>query len=127
MNEKEHLKDRLVYEKKHLQNMTRIMEVCQYINHQYTEDLPLDALAKVAGMSKFHLAKVFKKILKITCHDYILLQRTKAAEKLLLSPDLSILQVSLQAGFSSLSTFNRVFKKKNMCTPTDYRSAHSNH
>ena len=36
-------------------------------------------------------------------------------------PGLSISQIALQSGFSSVSTFNRTFKKLKGCTPTQYR------
>lgn len=40
---------------------------------------------------------------------------------LLLNPDLTITEIALQSGFSSLSTFNRTFKRTKNCTPTEYR------
>ena len=43
------------------------------------------------------------------------------AEMYLNQPDLSILDVALQSGFKSLSTFNRVFKSYKNCTPSEYR------
>ena len=38
-----------------------------------------------------------------------------------MKPELSISQIALQSGFSSVSTFNRTFKKLKGCTPTQYR------
>ena len=38
-----------------------------------------------------------------------------------MKPGLSISQIALQSGFSSVSTFNRTFKKLKGCTPTQYR------
>ena len=46
---------------------------------------------------------------------------TLFAEMYLNQPDLSILDVALQSGFKSLSTFNRVFKSYKNCTPSEYR------
>ena len=40
---------------------------------------------------------------------------------LLESPDLSVTEVALRTGFSSISTFNRTFKRKKNCTPREYR------
>ena len=53
--------------------------------------------------------------------QYINLRRTRAAEMLLLDPSISITEVAMRAGFSSLSTFNRIFKEIKHCTPSSYQ------
>ena len=57
-----------------------------------------------------------------TFYDYLIGRRIKASEILLSQQDLSITDVALQAGFSSISTFNRTFKAKKGCTPGEYRA-----
>ena len=57
-----------------------------------------------------------------TFYDYLIGRRIKASEILLSQHDLSITDVALQAGFSSISTFNRTFKTKKGCTPGEYRA-----
>ncbi len=49
-------------------------------------------------------------------------KRIEHAEKLLVDPELSITEVALQSGFSSLSAFIRMFKLIKDCTPTEFRS-----
>lgn len=93
-----------------------------YIDSHYTEDITLEDVAFVAGFSKFHFSRLFKQCSGQNFHEYLLLKRVKVAEMLLLKPDQSVTEIALQAGFSSLSTFNRTFKKIKNCSPTEYRA-----
>lgn len=96
--------------------------VCNYINDHCTDDIKIDDLADIAGFSKYHFTRLFKEVMNISCYGYLINRRIMNAEKLLINPALSITQVAMKSGFSSLATFNRVFKAKNRCTPTEYKS-----
>lgn len=95
--------------------------VLDYIDRHYDEDLTLEHVAAVAGFSKFHFSRTFKQLSGYNFYDYLLHRRIKSSEALLMQPGLSISQIALQSGFSSVSTFNRTFKKLKGCTPTQYR------
>lgn len=96
-----------------------------YIDTHYTEDLSLEIIADTIGFSKFHFSRLFKQYTSFTFCDYLCYRRIKAAEDLLINPDLSITEVALQSGFPSISTFNRIFKQQKGCTPSEYRSKNS--
>lgn len=93
-----------------------------YIDTHYTENLDLETVAKSVGFSKYHFSRLFKQYTNFTFGDYLCYRRIKAAEELLANPDLSITEVAIQAGFPSISTFNRLFKQHKNCTPSEYRS-----
>ena len=57
----------------------------------------------------------------MTPKEYTDSLRLQAAEKLLVETDKKIIEIAWDAGFSSLSSFNRFFKKKTGMTPTEYR------
>lgn len=99
--------------------------VFDYLDEHFTEDLTLETVADVAGFSKFHFSRLFKQCSGYNFYDYLCFKRIKSAETLLLKPGISITEVALQSGFSSLSTFNRTFKKLKGCTPSEYRSLYS--
>lgn len=101
---------------------TRLNGVLEYIDDHYTEDLTLDDVADFSGFSKFHFTRLFKEYMNSTFYDYLVGRRIKAAEILLSQHELSITDVALQSGFSSISTFNRTFKSKKGCTPGEYRT-----
>lgn len=95
--------------------------IFDYIDKNYTEDLSLDTVSSVAGFSKFHFSRLFKQFTDISFYDYLNQRRVRAAENLLLDPDIPITVIALQSGFSSISTFNRVFKCFKECTPSEFK------
>lgn len=95
--------------------------VMDYIDTHYIEDLSLDDIANSIGFSKYHFSRLFKQYTNYTFGAYICHRRIKIAEDLLEKPELSITEVALQAGFPSISTFNRRFKQIKGCNPSEYR------
>lgn len=95
--------------------------VIKYINRNFTEELSLDHLAKIAGYSKYHFSRIFKKYIGVSFVQYISLKRIKMAEMLLADPELSITEVAMRSGFASLTTFNRTFKMVKNCTPSEFK------
>lgn len=96
--------------------------ILNYIEAHYTEDLILEDIAAISGFSKFHFSRLFKQYTDMTFCDYLNYRRLRAAEDLLAKSELSITELALQAGFPSISTFNRIFKQKHGITPSAYRS-----
>ncbi len=97
----------------------------QYIEVHYAEDLTLEDMADKMGFSKYHFSRLFKEYTSFTFCDYVNFRRIKAAEILLENPEVSVTEVAVNTGFSSIPTFNRLFKKYRGCTPTEYRSKSS--
>ena len=105
-------------QKEYIEKFNKIFE---YIDNNYTEDISLETVADIAGFSKFHFSRLFKQFTDTSFYDYLNLRRIKAAENLLLDPSLPITEIALQSGFSSISTFNRVFKAFKKCTPSEFK------
>ncbi|MBO4876572.1 MAG: helix-turn-helix transcriptional regulator [Ruminococcus sp.] len=95
--------------------------VMKYINQNYMYELPLEKLAEVAGYSKYHFSRIFKEYNGMPYIQYINSKRIKAAERLMADPSLSVTDIAMQSGFSSITTFNRVFRKAKGCTPTEFK------
>lgn len=93
-----------------------------YIDSHYMDDLCLDDVAASAGFSKFHFSRLFKQYTGFTFAAYVCHRKVRVAEDLLSQSDLSITQIAMQSGFSSLSTFNRVFRQQKNCSPSEFRS-----
>lgn len=100
----------------------KFMYICDYISSHCTEDLSLDYVANLAGFSKFHFTRLFKQFTNVSFYKYLNQKRIATAEKLLANPDYTITDVALNSGFSSLSSFIRMFKIMKNCTPTEFRS-----
>lgn len=104
----------------------KLKYVMNYINHNFTEELSLDTLAAIAGYSKFHFSRIFKKYNNMSCIQYISCKRIKMAEQLLYDPEISITEIAMRSGFASLTTFNRIFKSHKNCTPSEFRRLYKN-
>ena len=100
-------------------------ETLEYIDNHFTEELSLGDIAANTGFSKFHFSRLFKQYTNYNFSDYLCFRRIKEAETLLARPDVSITDVAISSGFSSISTFNRLFKQQKGCSPSEYRRQNS--
>lgn len=112
---------------KHQEYIAKFTQIFTYINENYAEDITLELIADRAGFSKFHFSRLFKQLTNMSLNDYVNSRRISEAEVLLLNPNLSITEVSLQSGFNCLSTFNRVFKLAKGCSPTEFINLYNSH
>ena len=106
-------------------HMEAMMKACAYINRHYTEKLTLDEVAAESGFSKYHFTRVFKEYMDMTYYDYLNQKRIKRAVDLLYNREMSITDVAMNSGFSSLSAFNRTFKAEKKCAPISFRKCYA--
>ncbi len=98
-----------------------IHRVFSYIEQNYMNDISLESLADIAGYSACHFSRIFKKYSGTTFISFLNNRRVSAAELLLLDENASVTDAAARVGFSSLTTFNRVFKDINGCTPSEFK------
>lgn len=103
-----------------LKTMEKILPVIEYIDKNYNEHIELETLSNVLNLNEYYFCRLFKKATGSTATDYLNFVRICKAEKLL-KTDTSISEIAYNVGFSSLSYFNRTFKKYKYCSPTTYR------
>ncbi len=104
----------------------RITAVITYIEDHYAEDLSLDHLASLVGLSREYLCTLFKQTMRQTLSDFILGIRLSHARSLLLThPDLKVLEIARLCGFQSPSYFGKIFKRKIGITPEMFRKSPS--
>lgn len=108
-----------IYKKK--EYIQKLNVVLDYIDANFTDNISLEEMADMAGYSKYHFSRLFSEYTKQTFCDYLNLRRIKAAESLLINDSLSVTEIAMQSGFSSIATFNRLFKTFKGCSPSEYR------
>lgn len=100
-------------------------EICRFVRQQklYLEpDLSLSQLAQQSGFSKHHLSQAINQCANTTFFDFINCMRVEHAKSLLHADNkLNILEVSLEAGFNSRSSFYNAFKKHTQLTPSQFK------
>ncbi|TCP59309.1 helix-turn-helix protein [Tumebacillus sp. BK434] len=98
-----------------------LQKVLEYIHDTYAEEVCLDYLADISGISKFHLIRLFRETIGQTPSQYVNEVRLTRAVEMLTATDREVTDVALDAGFGSLSTFHRAFKKKYGISAGQYR------
>ena len=104
-----------------VKTIDKIKLVLNYIHTHYFEDISINKLANICDYSEYHFMRFFKKHMGLTCIQYINNYRLEKAALLLTSTNNSIMDISLETGFDSLSYFNKLFKKKYNITPKEFR------
>lgn len=99
----------------------RVLKVKNYISTHYQDDLRLPELASIAGMSPSAFSRFFKLHTSRNLSEYIIDQRLGYASRQLVDTAKSISEICFSCGFNNLSNFNRIFKKKKGCSPTEFR------
>lgn len=92
-----------------------------YIAQHQSEELSLVQVAKGINMSPYYFCKVFKKSTGLTFVEYLSRVRVEKVKELLLNPHTRVSEAAFEAGFQSLSQFNRVFRRVVGESPSDYR------
>ena len=90
------------------------------------EDFPIETLARLCGMSQSHFRRVFRELLSVGPLEHLNRTRILKACSLMRMSEDSILSISGQVGFQSLSSFNRHFLAEMGPTPSQWRSAAGN-
>jgi AraC family transcriptional regulator len=90
----------------------QLRQAVEYIHEHLTEDLSLEDVAAQMNLSAFHFARLFKKSLGISPHQYVLQNRVDRAKRLIaISTQPSLTEVGLQVGFYDQAHFTKAFKR----------------
>jgi AraC-like DNA-binding protein/ligand-binding sensor protein len=93
-----------------------------YITEHQDEPISLRQVSGAVNTSAFYFCKMFKQATGLTFTDYLARVRIEKVKNLLLNPHKRISEAAYEAGFQSLSQFNRVFRKIAGEAPTIWRA-----
>lgn len=99
----------------------RIQRVQHYINAYFRENIRLEHMAELAGMTPTAFSRFFRLRTGRTLTDYVIDMRIGTASRLLVDTTMSVAEICFESGFNNLSNFNRIFRKKKNCSPTEFR------
>jgi AraC-like DNA-binding protein len=92
-----------------------------FIAERSAEEISLTEVAGAVNVSAFYFCKIFKKATGMTFTDYLARVRVEKIKNLLLNPHKRVSEAAYEAGFQSLSQFNRVFRRITGEAPSAYR------
>jgi AraC-like DNA-binding protein len=81
----------------------------------------VDEAAQLAGISTFHFIRQFDAVFGATPHQYRIEARLDRARRLLAKGELSVTEVCMEVGFSSLGSFSDLFTRRVGETPSGFR------
>lgn len=99
----------------------RVQKVKNFINEHYKDEIRLNTLADLAGMSASAFSRFFKLHTGRNLSEYIIDLRLGYASRMLVDSTDSIAEIGYGCGFNNLSNFNRIFKKRKGCSPSEFR------
>jgi AraC-like DNA-binding protein len=108
---------------KDIENYDLTHMIVSYVAEHFQEALTLTELANHLGVSKYYLSRVFSTKLNTSFNKYLNQIRLNYAQTLIQSTNYTLTQISIDAGFESQRTFNRVFKENYHITPREYRNS----
>ena len=100
----------------------RAVEVAMWIDAHAEQDIALAEAAAQAQLSSFHFLRVFRSVLGVTPHQYLVRARLRRAARLLADDARSITDIALDVGFADLSNFVRTFHRAAGVSPRRFRT-----
>lgn len=99
----------------------RAVEAALWLDARSSEELDLERTSAEAGLSAFHFLRLFRRVLGVTPHQYLLRSRLRHAARLLAEPELPITRIAFEVGFGDLSNFVRTFHRAAGLSPRRFR------
>jgi AraC-like DNA-binding protein len=99
----------------------RVQRIQKYINDHYRDEIRLNQLAEMVGMTPVAFSRFFKIRTGKNLSDYIIDIRLGYASRALVDSTMSINEICYESGFNNISNFNRIFRSRKKCSPTEFR------
>lgn len=99
----------------------RLCRARDYMAACFDQPLTLKEVAGVACLSPNHLLRSFKQTFRLTPHQFLTTTRLEYARRMLADRNLSVTDICFSAGFESLSSFSRAFRRHTGFSPSECR------
>lgn len=100
----------------------QLLRVRDLMDRAYAAPLDLAALARSAHLSESYFSRSFAAAFGVTPHRYLLTRRLERAKALLRDTELSVTDICLSVGFTSLGSFCSQFRRFVGASPSAYRA-----
>lgn len=100
----------------------RLLRVRHFVEGHYTEPLPLERVAAVAGLERSYFSRYFHSKTGVCFHDWLRDLRIVRALALMREEDLTLTQIAFDSGFGDLRTFERACERSTGLCPKAARA-----
>jgi two-component system response regulator YesN len=120
-----HVTDKAIGQVKEIEQSHSVVEKARrYIDVHLDQELSREALAAQFYLNPDYMDRLFKKEAGMSMKEYMWNERVRVSEELLSKTDLSVTEIAMQVGYTSISAFTRLFKKHTDLNPSEYRLKH---
>jgi AraC-like DNA-binding protein len=101
----------------------RAVEAALWIDDNSRAEIDLEQAARQAGLSPFYFLRLFRSVLGVTPHQYLVRSRLRHAARMLADEELAVTDIAYEVGFGDLSNFVRTFHRAAGVSPSKFRQA----
>ena len=106
-------------------NSRRIEKVFEHMNNNYNKQVTLAEVSRIANMPEASFSRFIKKRTGKTFIDSLNEIRLGHASRMLIDSTTTVAEIAYKCGFNNISNFNRIFKRKKMCIPKEFRETYT--
>lgn len=96
-----------------------------YLESHYDSNITIQEIADAVNLHPSYLQKLFRRNMGCTVFDYLCNLRLEKSKVLLTTTDMLITDIPSYIGINSVQYYINLFRRKNNCTPLQYRREHS--
>jgi len=101
--------------------LSRLCHARDLLRDWENEPISVSAVARASGLTCFHFIRLFKAIFGETPHQYRLRAQIEKGKRLLILTDMSITDICMEVGFSSLGSFSVLFSRRVGMSPSEFQ------
>lgn len=102
-------------------NNLYVNKAMEYIINNYQNVVNVNEIADYLSLNRSYLTTIFKKALKVSPQEFLLIYRMKKAMELLMNTDYTINQIAISCGYSNQLSFSKAFHKFQGLSPREFR------
>ena len=98
------------------------MRTADFIRANYTNSVSIEGIARILGIDRRYLCRIFSKKYGCPPKDYLVRIRLQRAAELLQNKGSSVREAARAVGYEDMYTFSKIFKKKYGLSPMQYKN-----
>ncbi|MGN0218288.1 MAG: helix-turn-helix domain-containing protein [Bacteroidaceae bacterium] len=99
----------------------KLTRIAYFIATHFNRAIKAKDIGEAVGLHPDYANTLCRKAFGCTLHECVLRERVNHVERMLITTDLPITEISARCGFSTIARFNATFLKQKGCTPSEYR------